>query len=438
MIRRSEAPPLLHINTNSDLEFMISDNMSAPDRYRFPALLLLVFFLFFGLQSASAQRQIAGVEGMPPVRFGALAGGDYDGDGDEDVFLTGELQDGTIHSALYRFVERRVTPIPMQSPRITAVYQRVPFPKRDVKGGSVVWKDLNNDGMLDILVTGLALEEVTTDSEVFRAATDIYINGNGTFFINGLSGLPGVHNSRADAADFNGDGIMDIVLGGETDTGVVLGVWVADSSGFYSPGPTTFEGLSLSSLDIADMDDDGDQDFVVGGFTASGRPVVRLFRNNGDASFVEVDADLPELYFASASFGDIDFDGDSDILVSGGRLAPTILRGSTTLHRNDGSGNFTQTETSLTGLFAGGSLFGDLDGDTDLDFVTWGQQDLSDPESQKLLLYENIDLSFLQIANLRGVLFGTLNWFDSDGNGRLDILLTGEQEGELIITLFEF
>lgn len=411
--------------------------MLASCRYRLPVLVLLVIFLFEPL-SASAQRQIVGVEGMPAVRFGALAGGDYDGDGDEDVFLTGELQDGTIHSALYQFVERRVTPVPMQSPRITAVYQRIQFPMRDVKGGSVVWKDLNGDGMLDILVTGLALEEVTTNSEVFRAATDIYINGNGTFFINGLSGLPGVHNSRADAADFDGDGIMDIVLGGQTDTGVVLGVWLGDGTGLYSPGPTVFEGLSLTSLDIADMDSDGDQDFIVGGFTASGRPVIRLFRNNGDASFEEVEADLPELYFASASFGDIDFDGDSDILVSGGRLAPTLLRGFTSIFRNDGGGHFTETSTNLTGLFAGGALFGDLDGDTDLDFVTWGQQDLSDPESQKLLMFENIDLSFLQIADLRGVVFGALNWFDSDGNGRLDILLTGEQDGQLIITLFEF
>ncbi len=416
---------------------MISENMSASFSNRFPAVLLLVFF-FFGLQSASAQRQIVGVEGMPAVRFGALAGGDYDADGDEDVFLTGELRDGTIHSALYQFVERRVTPIPMQSPRITAVYQEIQFPTRDVKNGSVVWTDMNADGMLDILVTGLSLEEVTTDSEVFRPATDIYLNGNGTFFINTVAGLPGVHNSKADAADFNGDGHMDVVLGGETDTGLVLGVWLGDGVMFFSPGPTTFEGLFLTSLDVDDVDSDGDQDFIVGGFTASRRPVVRLFRNNGDASFVEVDADLPELYFASATFGDIDFDGDPDILVSGGRLAPTLLRGSTSIFRNDGSGIFTETFSSLMGLFAGGSLFGDLDGDADLDFVTWGQQDLSDPESQKLLLYENIDLRFLEIANLRGVVFGALNWFDSDGNGRLDILLTGEQEGELVITLFEF
>jgi len=385
-----------------------------------------------------AQRQVAGVIGMPPVRFGALAGGDYDGDGDEDVFLTGELDDGTVHAALYEFIERRVTPIPNASPRIDAIYQRVSFPKRDLKGGSVVWRDLNGDGRPDILVTGLAVEEATTTSVVYRPATDIYINGSGTFFVNGTSGLPGVHRSKADAADFDGDGIVDVVLGGESDNGPVLGVWLGAGSGQYVPGPTSFEGLITTSLDIADMDSDGDQDFIVAGFTAEGRPTVRLFRNDGSARFERMDVGFPELYFATAAFGDIDFDGDSDILVGGGRLAPTILRGETLVFRNDGTGQFTGSSTGLVGLFGGGAQFRDMDGDRDLDFVTWGQNDLSDPESQKLQVFENIDLSFLQIGNLRGMLYSAINWFDSDGNGRLDILITGEQEGELGITLYEF
>lgn len=375
---------------------------------------------------------------MPPVRFGALAAGDFDGDGDEDVFLTGELENGDIHSALYRFVERRETPLPNSSPRIDAVYQRIDFPKRDVKGGSVVWRDLNGDGRLDILVTGLAVEEETTTSTTFRPATDIYINGGGTFFVNGTSGLPGVHRSKADAADFNGDGIMDVVLGGESDAGPVMGVWLGNGNGSFLPGPTSFEPLLLTSLDIADMDQDGDLDFIVGGFTEAGRPTIRLFTNDGSGVFTRADATFPELYFPSAAFGDIDFDGDSDILVSGGRLSPTILRGESWVFRNVGNGQFDGFRSNLSGLFGGGAIFRDMDGDQDLDFVTWGQEDLSDPEGQKLQVYENIDLSFLRISNIRGVLFGALSWFDSDGNGRLDVLITGEQEGQLISTLYEY
>jgi len=374
---------------------------------------------------------------MPPVRFGALAAGDYDGDGDDDVFLTGELENGEVHAALYQYVERRVTPIPNASPKIDAIYQRIDFPKRDLKGGSVVWRDLNNDGQLDILVTGLAVEEATTTTTIYRPATDIYINGGGTFFINGTSGLPGVHRSRADAADFNGDGVMDVVLGGETASGLVMGVWLGNGDGTFRPGPTSFEALALSSLDISDMDDDGDMDFIVGGFTATGRPTVRLFENDGSGVFTRSEQGFPELYFASTAFGDIDFDRDSDIIVAGGQLSPSILRGETYVFRNNTT-QFDGFRSGLTGLFGGGAFFRDMDGDQDLDFVTWGQEDLSDPESQKLQVYENIDLSFLQIADLRGVLFGALDWFDSDGNGRLDILMTGEQEGSLGSTLYEF
>lgn len=402
---------------------------------RWAVLTLLAGLLTWPVQ---AQRQIVGVVGMPPVRYGALAAGDYDGDGDEDVFLTGEFLDGTVHSALYRFVERRVTPIPNASPKVDAIYQRVNFPKRDVKNGSVVWRDLNGDGLLDILVTGIAVEENTTTTTIYRPATDIYINGGGTFFVNGTSGLPGVYRSKADAADFNGDGIMDVVLGGQSASGPVMGVWLGNGSGNFTPGPTAFEGLVLTSLDISDMDGDADLDIIVAGFTADGRPTIRLYRNDGSGGFTLVNAGFPELYFASAAFGDIDFDGDPDVLVSGGRLAPTIMRGETQIFRNNGSGRFTGFTTGLTGLFGGGSLFRDMDGDTDLDFITWGQDNLSDPEGQKLQVFENIDLSFLRLSNLRGVLYGSLNWFDSDGNGRLDVLITGEQEGKLVISLYEY
>lgn len=387
---------------------------------------------------SSAQRQIVSVQGMPAVRFGALAGGDFDGDGDEDVFLTGEFLDGTIHSGLYQFVERLVTPIPNASPKITAVYERLSFPKRDVKGGSVVWRDINGDGRLDILVTGLALEEETTSSKILRPATDIYFNNGGTFIFNANPGLPGVHRSKADAADFNNDGVMDVILGGESSTGPVFGIWYGNGDGTFQPSSQSFEGLILTSLDVADMDANGTNDFIVGGFTASGRPVVRVFRNMGADMFVREEIDFPELYFAGVAFGDIDFDSDPDILLSGGELSPTILRGRTELFRNDGLGNFTGSPSSLTGLFGGGVMFRDMDGDEDLDFVTWGQGDLSDSEDQKLQVFENIDLSFLQISDLRGVLYGAISWFDSDGNGRLDILITGQQEGALVITLYEF
>lgn len=412
--------------------------MHTPERIRWKPWAVCLALACVMVLPAQAQRQIAGVIGMPPVRFGALAAADYDGDGDADVFLTGEFQDGTVHSALYRFVERRITPIPNSNPKIDHVFQRLSFPKRDVKGGSVVWRDMNNDGRPDILVTGLAVEENTTTTTVFRPATDIYINSSGTFIVNGTSGLPGVHRSRADAADFNADGIMDVVLGGQSATGPVLGVWLGNGNGTFSPGPTSFEGLILTSLDIADIDADGDPDFIVGGFTAEGQPTVRLFRNDGSGAFSRVEAGFPDLYFASAGLGDIDFDNDPDILVSGGQLAPTIMRGDTWVFRNDGGGNFEGSTSSLTGLFGGGSLFRDMDGDTDLDFITWGQDDLSDPEGQRLQVFENIDLRFLRISNLRGVLYGALNWFDADGNGRLDVLITGEQEGKLVISMYEY
>lgn len=401
-------------------------------------------FLLVAMLAATgvlAQRQIVIVQGIPALRLGAHAGADYDGDGDEDVFITGRHANGTIHSVLYRFNRRRVEVVQAPAiPRVFAEYSRVDFLKTSVLRGSVNWHDLNHDGRPDLIVTGLALLEFNPDgSEVLIPTTNIYRNdGDGNFTQFSNSGLPDVFNSKVAVGDFNGDGVQDIVLGGDTSSGLVFGVWLGGENLHYSPSSTSFVGLHVSSISTADIDGDGDLDFIVAGINEQSLPLIQIYTNDGTGRFTLKASDLPQLFFAGTAFGDLDFDGDADLLINGAFMDPAFMRGQTRLYLNDGAGNYTQTTTQLAGLFGGGVLLRDLDGDTDLDIFSWGIESLQELGSEKITVSENIDSFFLPIAETRSIVSGAIAWFDYDGNGRLDAFLSGDQAGARSIFIYEF
>jgi len=388
------------------------------------------------------QRQLVQVTGIPPLLLGAHAGADFDGDGDEDVFVTGLAPDGTLHSALYRFDQRRVVQLdPLSKPNVYADYTIVPFLKTSVWKGSVSWHDLNSSGRPDLVVSGMALIGFDSNNDgIYRPVTDIYRNnGDNLFTKMDGHGLPFVYNSKAAAADFNSDGIEDILLGGElADGNLVFGLYLGEEGFTYAAGPTSFEGLHVNSISVSDVDSDGDADFIVTGIDGDSLPRVALYLNNGQGVFTEKPTDLPDLYFAGTDFGDVNFDGHEDLLLNGGFMGPTFMRGDTGLYLNDGAGNFTRNDNSLTGLFGGGVSLQDLDGDTDADVFAWGLETLNTLGSEKIIVAENIDTYLLPIGSAPSIVSGGLAWFDYDGNGRKDVFLSGERAGAVSMFIYEF
>ena len=88
-----------------------------------------------------------------------------------------------------------------------------------------------------------------------------------------------------------------------------------------------------------DIDNDGDLDLVVTGFDAGGNRTARIYENDGTGGFTDIGAGLTGVYSSSSEWGDIDNDGDLDLVVTGFDAGSNRTA---RIYANDGTGSFTE------------------------------------------------------------------------------------------------
>ena len=193
-----------------------------------------------------------------------------------------------------------------------------------------------------------------------------FAGGTGQF-VDATNLLPNTNfqDYGADAADFDGDGRVDIAIAARNgDTRVLFN---NGTSGF-STRANTFPFINMAATDIraVDVDGDGDQDLLV----SSNMEPVRLFTNNGAGVFTlaqefNVGNDA---FTYNIALGDADGDGDEDVFLANAGQS-VASQGQNKLFLN-GAGRFTEAPQGSIPPRADDSLdatFLDVDGDGDKD-----------------------------------------------------------------------
>lgn len=278
------------------------------------------------------------------------------------------------------------------------------------------WIDYNQDGAIDIFVTGDFYKNGSQG-----ISTKLYKNLRNDHFTQIYSPTVNVYRGDFDWGDYNNDGIQDLFIIGETNNGKLVSYLYSNNrSPNFSRVPTNIPGYRDGSVEWGDYDRDGDLDLLITGYTKNG-PQSSVYRNDRRNRFTKINAGLPGVDYGVGRWADFDNDGDLDILISGNESSGRVI---TQLFRND-NGVYTFIDVGFTGLKMGDAAWGDYDNDGDLDVAIIGESQYGKFES-RLYNNENGKNFYLAFPNFIPVRSGSVDWGDMDHDGDIDLLLTGE------------
>lgn len=324
--------------------------------------------------------------------------GDYDNDGDPDLFLAG-VHRNTLYrndgGGAFSDVTSKAGLPPARLPKYGPLW-----------AVSALWTDVNQDGFLDLFVVNYLLWEEKTEPVCPYEGRNEYChpkyyrelpnqlflnNGDGTF--RDASEASGILAQRgkgmgAGVADYDFDGRPDIFVSNDKLFNFF----------FHNLGGAKFEekafdiGVALAEhgnmisgmgVDFRDLDNDGSPDIVL---VALDNETFPVFLNTGKGAFREVTAQTGMTALSRSMAGyspvlaDFDNDGWKDLLVSRGHVQSPLMEPRVkvnqhnTVFRNLGKGRW-QVLTGEAGLAAlpaarhRGAAVGDFNGDGRLDFA---------------------------------------------------------------------
>lgn len=360
--------------------------------------------------------------------------GDYDNDGDLDI-----LHQGTVASGARNLYQNQLIESGSLS-FIQVTGESGPI-ALDTTGWSSAWADLTGDGYPELFLGesnssgargDLFMNTEENGIRVFEDISDTTINE------------PGFHQNVA-WADMNNDGLLDLVIGMEGPEMHEIYLQnddftfdqVGQQVGLHVP-----HGIQAYGTAIGDPDQDGDLDIYFSTCRPGGNVRNNFFVNNlipdGTLSFTDI-ADTNETqYFDNsyhAEFQDFDNDGWVDLFMVGADAEDSKI------WRNNQDGTWTDVDTlngspllsNNGGDFNGGRAI-DYDNDGDLDLFFHDHLATNGQDIARALYRNDGNWQFTDVTNDVGLLEINRRGYDSalgdiDNDGDIDLVTSGQRNG---------
>ena len=338
---------------------------------------------------------------LPGLSDGDVAWGDYDNDGDLDLAMTGKTREGAPISVIYK--------------NFSGAFTAINAGLQGMWKSSLAWGDYDNDGDLDLLLSGRTSEDINS------GVTKIYRNdGEGVFTDIGAELL---NLSDGDVAwgDYDNDGDLDFVVTGRYTAQLSFTRIFRNDDGVFSLDmESVLPGLSQSSVSFCDYDNDGDQDLLIAGMGDDGVPLTKVFRNDEGVYTENETIALTGIYDGTVLWLDYNNDGYSDIFIMGNAGEEGPYAG---LFYRDHDGNYNPSPIDLPDPVQDVTVaWGDLNLDGIPDLV------VGSPEG--VIVYQKKAGGYRNVLAIPGITGGALALGDYTGDNKPDLVLTGDDSGQ--------
>jgi len=366
---------------------------------------MLLIFLLFSMFSISQAQVFTKVISGPMVNDGgdsrAVNWIDYDNDGDLDLFVTNGPEQGQNNFFYENNGNGTFTKI-----------DTIAITQDGKASDGSSWGDIDNDGDVDLFVANW-----------WGQPNLLYVNNGDktfTFQQNSIVSTEASHSETGSWGDYNNDGFLELYV---CNSGGNLRNFLYKNNGDGTftkiTGGVLTQSFYSRNVDWIDFNNDGLLDIFV---TNENNQNENLYLNNGDGTFTT--ASVPSLLqnggrTAGSNWEDIDNDGDFDVLLINWSNQRNHLL------INNGDGTFTKLNeppftTDISNSF--GSSVGDIDNDGDLDIII--SRAFTTQKTTNLLYINNNDGTFTKSNDAAvqdsgwtyGVSFG-----DYDNDGWLDL-----------------
>ena len=227
---------------------------------------------------------------------GELKWGDYNNNANNDVLQCGLTKYGERISELYNNNGNNL-------------FNNI-FSFEGLYYSSLDWGDYNNDGYLDFIIVGL--NSSTPETKIYKN------QGDSIFVEQTQFEISNVRRGSVEWGDYNNDGFLDVLISGNSENERITKIYKnINGEEFEEINADNIAQVYLSSVIWGDYNNDGLLDICV---TGSNYTVytTKLYRNNGDDIFIEqTDVSITPVKYSSVAWADYDNDNDLDILLTG-------------------------------------------------------------------------------------------------------------------------